>query len=91
MTKTIPYLLFIIITTTIISTLFGSYIKKLENFVSYKSASCVCPPGYQYESMNQSGKRCIRANFPSLSEECTCPEKYVYDGPAAASTRCHQQ
>ena len=33
MTKTIPYLLFIIITTTIISTLFGSYIKNFENFV----------------------------------------------------------
>lgn len=91
MKKTVLSLLILIISITIISSVFGSYIKKLENFASYSSASCNCIPGYTYNATESVNKRCVRKNFPAVSEECTCPEKFVYDGPAAAASRCHQQ
>ena len=91
MKKTVRTLLIIVIIATILTTLFGSYIRNIENFASYEKATCVCPPGYKYVSTESVGKRCTREGAPSVEETCTCPDNFVYDGPAAASTRCNKQ
>mgnify|MGYP006267091489 CR=1 FL=1 len=91
MYKSIKFLVIFLTVIVIITTLFGSNIKSLERFVSYASATCVCPPGYVYTATEPSHKRCTRKGAPSLAEECTCPEKFTYLPPAAAATRCYDE
>jgi hypothetical protein len=91
MAKSIKFLIGILILTTLITSLFGSKIRKYERFTSYTKATCNCPPGYTYSASEASRKRCLRKNSAAIEEDCTCPEKYVYDGPAAADTRCYKE